>query len=68
MLKPALIAATLTFLGACAAQPEARRFAPPACGGGKVAYCVASGSRAMEGLCGCVSQEAAQGTLDNLSR
>jgi hypothetical protein len=63
----ALIAATLVFLGGCAAQPErARDFTPPSCGGGRVAYCVSSGSRAAEGLCRCISQESAQTALDNL--
>jgi len=63
----ALIAATWVFLSACAAHPErARSFTPPSCGGGRVAYCVASGSRAADGVCRCVSQESAQTTLDNL--
>jgi hypothetical protein len=32
----------------------------------QVLYCVESGSRAGDGDCRCLSQEAAQGSLDNL--
>jgi hypothetical protein len=53
---------TLLVLSGCAAQPVPTQ----SCGVKQVLYCVESGSRASDGDCRCLSQEAAQGSLDNL--
>jgi hypothetical protein len=58
---------TLLVLAGCAAQPEhASQTLPQSCGMKQVLYCVESGSRAQDGVCRCLSQEAALGSLDNL--
>jgi len=58
---------TLLVLSGCAAQPDrVNRASPQSCGMKQVLYCVESGSRARDGVCRCLSQEAAQGSLDSL--
>jgi hypothetical protein len=54
---------TLLVLSACAAQPT---HVTHSCGAKQVLYCVESGSRGSDGDCRCLTQEAAQGSLDNL--
>jgi hypothetical protein len=55
------LAVTVLLFSGCASQPVARQ----SCGAKQVLYCVESGSRASDGDCRCLSQEAAQGSLDN---
>jgi hypothetical protein len=65
-IEPWLVV-TLLALSGCAAQPgQVSRVPAPSCGAKQVLYCVESGSRAGDGDCRCLSQEAAQGSLDNL--
>jgi hypothetical protein len=66
-MKAGLGVTVLLVLCACATAPErAQRMSPESCGKKQVLYCVESGSRARDGTCRCLSQEAAQGSLDNL--
>lgn len=59
--------ATLLSLSGCRAQTQrATSVTPQSCGSERVLYCVESGSRATDGVCRCLSQEAAQTGLDNL--
>jgi hypothetical protein len=58
---------TLLVLSGCAVRPEhVSRVPAQSCGVKHVLYCVESGSRASDGDCRCLSQEAAQGSLGNL--
>jgi hypothetical protein len=61
------LGAALLILSGCAAQTDlVTRASSQSCRAKQVLYCVESGSRASDGDCRCLSQEAAQGSLDNL--
>jgi hypothetical protein len=65
--RAAAIAVIAQALYACAGTPATpRNTLVPACRASEVLYCADHGSRAAEGLCTCLSQSAAQATVDNL--
>ena len=63
----ALLGTLLIALAGCAAQPPSTARAMSArCGTKHVLYCVESGSRAEGGVCRCLTQDAAQISLESL--
>ncbi len=63
----ALLGMVLIALAGCATQPpSAARALSVTCAAKHVRYCVESGSRAEDGACRCLTQEAAQISLESL--